>query len=148
MLKQWTETRWDSIYESISLIIRNYAALLSALETLIEDGSDRAVDGQDLLISMKYSTFVVTGFVLLRLLGPIKILNNQLKGKHCRLERNGSQFRSYCKRLNDDLKDRFFFCSKLSQWIMAALKNFCARLPIILQCSTTNNNSKASTKTL
>lgn len=79
-LKQWLEIRWDSRYESISAIVNNYPALLSALEALVEDGGDRAIDGHGLLIAMKNSTFAVTGLVLLRLLGPIKILSDQLKG--------------------------------------------------------------------
>jgi hypothetical protein len=81
-LKQRTQTRWDSRYESISAIINNYSALLSALEALVEDGGDRAIDGHGLMISMNSSTFAITGFVLLRLLGPIKILSDQLKDKH------------------------------------------------------------------
>ncbi len=94
-LKQWTETRWDSRYESISAIINNYSILLSALEALVEDGGDRAIDGRGLLISMKSSTFAITGFVLLKLLGPIKILSDQLKGNYQKLLRIEIDFRFF-----------------------------------------------------
>jgi hypothetical protein len=94
-LKQWTETRWDSRYESISAIINNYSALLSALEALVEDAGDRAIDRHDLLISMKSSTFGITGFVLLRLLGSIKILSDPLKGNYQKLLRIEIDFRFF-----------------------------------------------------
>lgn len=59
----------------------NYAAILQALQELINDGGSRAVDATGLLVVLKDSMFIITIFILHRLLGPIKILSDQLKGK-------------------------------------------------------------------
>jgi len=62
---------------------------------------------------MKKSTFAITGFVLLRLLGPIKILSDQLKSKYYTLVRNEINFRFSPKILIPN-EDSLSFLSKLS----------------------------------
>ena len=80
-LKKWANTRWDSRFKSIDAIKNNCSAIIKALEDLIEDGGSRAVDAGGLLLAMKKSMFIVAMFILHQLLGPIKILSDQLKGK-------------------------------------------------------------------
>jgi hypothetical protein len=47
---------------------------------LIYDGGSRAVGARGLLVVLKDSMFIIALFILHRLLGPIKILSDQLKG--------------------------------------------------------------------
>jgi len=61
---------------------RNFAALIQALQELVDEQSKRSVDARGLLQSMGTSSFIVTSFIMLALLGPIKILSDQLKGSY------------------------------------------------------------------
>ncbi|CAF3369991.1 unnamed protein product [Rotaria sp. Silwood2] len=78
-LKKWGNTRWDSRFKSIDAIKNNFPAIIKALEDLVEDGGSRAVGARGLFVHMKESMFIVAMFILHRLLGPIKILSDQLK---------------------------------------------------------------------
>ncbi|CAF2121474.1 unnamed protein product [Rotaria magnacalcarata] len=60
-------------------IIKNYRAILKALSDLINDGDSRSADANGLLIALKEPLFIVTLFVIHKILGPIKILSNQLQ---------------------------------------------------------------------
>lgn len=80
-LKKWGNTHWDSRFKSIDAIKNNFSAIIKALEDLIEEGGNRAVVARGLFVRMKESIFIVAMFILHRLLGPIKILSDQLKGK-------------------------------------------------------------------
>jgi hypothetical protein len=51
-----------------------------ALNDLIEDGGARAVDAKGLLVLTEQPVFVITLFILHKLLGPIKVLSDKLKG--------------------------------------------------------------------
>lgn len=79
-MKKWGNTRWDSSFKSIDSIKCNYSALVEVLQDLIHDGGSRAVDAQGLVLVVKDSVFIIAMFILHRLLGPIKILSDQLKG--------------------------------------------------------------------
>ncbi|CAF1593070.1 unnamed protein product, partial [Didymodactylos carnosus] len=79
-LKKWANTRWDSRFTSIDSIKSNYSAVVEALQDLVHDGGNRAVDARGLLVVLKDSMFIIAMFILHRLFGPIKILSDQLKG--------------------------------------------------------------------
>ncbi|CAF1448894.1 unnamed protein product [Rotaria sordida] len=78
-LKKWSDIRWDSRWSSIDAIINNYQAILKALNDLVDDGNARSVDANGLLIALKEPLFVVTLFVIHKILGHIKILSSQLQ---------------------------------------------------------------------
>ncbi|CAF2706442.1 unnamed protein product [Rotaria sp. Silwood2] len=78
-LKKWSSIRWDSRWSSIDSIIKNYRAILKALNDLIDDGDARSADANGLLIAFKEPLFIITLFVIHKILGPIKILSNQLQ---------------------------------------------------------------------
>ena len=78
-MKIWTDTQWDSRFESIDSIKCNYSAILLALNDLINDGGDRAVDAKGLLMVLKDALFIMPVFILCRSLGPIKLLSDQLR---------------------------------------------------------------------
>ena len=80
-LKLRSDIRWDSRWDSIDSLIRNYSAVLQAFEDIIEEENSRSVNARDLLISVKEQMFISTLFILHELMGPIKILSNQLKSK-------------------------------------------------------------------
>ncbi len=86
-LKKLAKTRWDSRFKSIDSIKSNYSAVIEALQDLIQDGGNRAVDARGLLVVMKDSLFIISMFILHRMLGPIKILSDQLKGIFFLLEK-------------------------------------------------------------
>ena len=70
-LKLWTNTRWDSRFKSIDSLKSNYAAILQALQDLVNDGGNRAVDATGLLLILKKTTmFIIAMFILHYLLGP------------------------------------------------------------------------------
>jgi len=79
-LKTWANIRWDSRWTSIDAIIKNYRVIILALNDLIEDGGERAVDAKGLIVLIEQPMFVVTLFILHKLLGSIKILSDKLKG--------------------------------------------------------------------
>lgn len=54
---------------------------MNALTDLIGDGGHRSIDARGLLASMQEPLFLVSMFILHMLLGPIKVLSDQLKGK-------------------------------------------------------------------
>lgn len=81
-IKKWAETRWDSRWISIQSIIENYEALNQSLEELADEDTERSVDARGLLLALKEPLFLVTIFILHRLLGKIKILSDQLKCKN------------------------------------------------------------------
>ncbi|CAF2115223.1 unnamed protein product [Rotaria magnacalcarata] len=54
-------------------------AILKALYDLIDDGDGRSAEANGLLIALREPLFIVTLFVLHDILGPIKILSNQLQ---------------------------------------------------------------------
>ncbi|CAF3472113.1 unnamed protein product [Rotaria socialis] len=56
-------------------------ALNQSLEELVDKGTERSIDARGLLLALKEPLFVVTIFILHRLLGKIKILSDQLKSK-------------------------------------------------------------------
>ncbi|CAF1268253.1 unnamed protein product [Rotaria sordida] len=78
-LKLWANIRWDSRWTSLDAILNNYQAIVLALNDLIQEGGARAVDAKGLLLVVQEPLFVVTLFVLHKLLGPIKILSDKLK---------------------------------------------------------------------
>ncbi|CAF1578762.1 unnamed protein product, partial [Didymodactylos carnosus] len=78
-LKKWSYVRWDSRWSSIDVVINNYQAILKALNDLIDDGDARSVDANGLLIALKEPLFVVTLFVIHKILGRVKILFSQLQ---------------------------------------------------------------------
>ena len=80
-LKLWAKTRWDSRWLSIDTIKNNYAAVVTALTDLIDEGGHRAIDARGLLAAVQEALFIVSMFTLHMLLGPIKILSDQLKCK-------------------------------------------------------------------
>jgi hAT family C-terminal dimerisation region len=84
-LKMWAPTRWDSRWETMDVIIKNYPAILRAFEEIIDDGGDRSIDARGLVLAVKEPTFLVTLCVLHRLMSPIKILSDQLKSTLRRL---------------------------------------------------------------
>ncbi|CAF4660031.1 unnamed protein product [Rotaria socialis] len=51
------------------------------IEELVDKGTERSIDARGLLLALKEPLFVVTIFILHRLLGKIKILSDQLKSK-------------------------------------------------------------------
>jgi hypothetical protein len=75
----WASTRWDSRWETIDAVIRNYPAILRAFEEILEEGGDRSIDARGLILAVKEPIFLVSLCVLHRLMGPIKILSDQLK---------------------------------------------------------------------
>lgn len=81
-LKPWGNTRWDSRWSSIDAIRKNFGALTRALQQLVDEQSRRSIDARGLLQSMRTSSFVVTTFAMFAVLGPIKILSDQLKGNY------------------------------------------------------------------
>lgn len=78
-IKKWAETRWDSRWNSIRSVIDNYPALNRSLAELVDEGTERSTDARGLLFALKEPLFIVTIFILDRLLGKIKILSDQLK---------------------------------------------------------------------
>ncbi|CAF4599072.1 unnamed protein product [Rotaria socialis] len=80
-VKKWAETRWDSRWTSIKYIIQNYKVLINSLEELADDGTERSTDARGLLLALNEPLFIVTIFIMDRLLGKIKILSDQLKSK-------------------------------------------------------------------
>ncbi|CAF4495809.1 unnamed protein product [Rotaria sp. Silwood2] len=80
-LKLWSDIRWDSRWDSIDALIKNYSAVIQAFDDIIEEQDTRSVNARGLLIAVKEPIFVVTLFVLYKLMGPIKILSNQLKSE-------------------------------------------------------------------
>lgn len=79
-LKQWADIRWDSRWTSIDAVLKNYQVIILALNDVVKDGGARAVDARGLLSVMENPMFVVTMFIMHKLLGPIKVLSDQLKG--------------------------------------------------------------------
>ena len=80
-LKLWAQTRWDSRWLSIDAVKNNYTAIVAALIDLIDDGGHRSIDARRLLAAIQEPLFLVSLFILHGLLGPIKVLSNQLTGK-------------------------------------------------------------------
>lgn len=79
-LKLWALTRWDSRWQSIDSIIRNYPAVIQALKDLSEEGSGaRSINAAGLLLHLRKSIFIVSSFILEKLLGIIKVLSDQFK---------------------------------------------------------------------
>ncbi|CAF3499847.1 unnamed protein product [Rotaria socialis] len=78
-LKLWAQTRWDSRWISIDALKNNYSAIITALSDLIDNGGHRAIDARGLLAATQEPLFLVSMFILHILLGPIKILSDQLK---------------------------------------------------------------------
>ncbi|CAF3478552.1 unnamed protein product [Rotaria socialis] len=78
-LKRWAQTRWDSRWISIDALKNNYSAIITALSDLIDNGGHRAIDARGLLAATQEPLFLVSMFILHILLGPIKILSDQLK---------------------------------------------------------------------
>ncbi|CAF1216123.1 unnamed protein product [Rotaria sordida] len=66
-------------WDSINSLIQNYSAIIEAFEDIIAEGDSRSVNARGLLISVKEPIFICTLFILHKLMGPIKILSNQLK---------------------------------------------------------------------
>ena len=62
--------------------MNNYQAIVLALDELIEEGGTRAVESKGLVLVLQEPLFVVTLFILHKLLGPIKILSDKLKGNN------------------------------------------------------------------
>lgn len=54
--------------------------IVLAFNDLIQDGGSRAVDAKGLLVVVEEPMFVVTLFIMHKLLSPIKILSDKLKG--------------------------------------------------------------------
>jgi hypothetical protein len=79
-LKLWADIRWDSRWTSIDAVLKNYQVIIFVLNDLVQDGGARAVDAKGLLSVMEKPMFVVTMFIMHKLLGPIKVLSDQLKG--------------------------------------------------------------------
>ncbi|CAF5171843.1 unnamed protein product, partial [Rotaria magnacalcarata] len=67
-LKKWSNIWWDSRWSSIDSIIKNYRAILKALSDLINDGDSRSADANGLLIALKEPLFIVTLFVIHKIL--------------------------------------------------------------------------------
>ena len=61
--------------------MNNYAAVVAALIDLVEQGGHRAVEARGLLLSIQEPLFLVSMFIRHMLLGPVKILSDQLKCK-------------------------------------------------------------------
>ena len=81
-LKLWANTRWDSRWKSIDAIINNFSAIIQALDDISEEGSgSRSINVGGLLIHVQKSIFIITTFILHKLLGLIKILSDHLKSK-------------------------------------------------------------------
>ena len=80
-LKLWADIRWDSRWSSIDAVLSNYQAIVKALRDLIDEGGARAVDDKGLLVVIRELMLVVNLFILHKLLGPIKVLSDNLKGK-------------------------------------------------------------------
>ena len=76
-LTSWSDIRWDSI----GALVRNYSAVVQAFGHIIEEADSHSVNARGLLIAVKDPIFVATLFILYKLMGPIKILSNQLKSK-------------------------------------------------------------------
>jgi hypothetical protein len=47
----------------------------------MQDGGNRAVEARGLLLVLKDSMFIIALLILHRLLGPNKMISNQLKGR-------------------------------------------------------------------
>ncbi|CAF1374300.1 unnamed protein product [Didymodactylos carnosus] len=65
----WAPTRWDSRWESIDAVIKNYPAIRRAFEEIIEEGGDRSIDARGLILAVKEPIFLVSLCVLNRLMG-------------------------------------------------------------------------------
>ncbi len=79
-LKLWALTRWDSRWQSIDSIIKNYPAVIQALQDLSEeDSGTRSINAAGLLLHLKKSIFIISSFILQKLLGLTKVLSDQLK---------------------------------------------------------------------
>jgi hypothetical protein len=79
-LKLWALTRWDSRWQSIDSIIKNYSAVIQALQDLSEeDSGTRSINAAGLLLHLKKSIFIISSFILQKLLGLTKVLSDQLK---------------------------------------------------------------------
>jgi hypothetical protein len=69
-----------------------------ALNDLIEEGGKRAVDAKGLSLVIQEPLFIVTLFILHKMLGPIKTLSDKLKGNKQfskALRMHGISFRIY-----------------------------------------------------
>ena len=81
-LKMWADTRWDSRWASIDAMIRNYPAIISALNSISEEGSgNRSVNAGGLSTHVKKSIFILVSFILHQLFGIVKVLSDHLKSK-------------------------------------------------------------------
>lgn len=81
-LKMWADTRWDSRWASIDAVITNYPAVITALNSISEEGSgNRSVNASGLLTHVKKSIFILVSFMLHQLFGIIKVLSDHLKSK-------------------------------------------------------------------
>ena len=81
-LKLWANTRWDSRWTAINAVVNNFPAILKAFRDLSEDGSGtRSTNAGGLLMHVQKSIFIVTSFILHKLLGIIKVLSDHLKSR-------------------------------------------------------------------
>ena len=65
----------------IDALIMNYSAVVQAFDDIIEKEDTRSVNATGLAFAVKEPIFVVTLFVVYKLMGPIKILSAQLKSE-------------------------------------------------------------------
>jgi len=81
-LELWTITRWDSRWKSIDAIVKNYPAIVKALQDLSEENSGkRSINAGGLLMHVRKSIFIITSFILRKLFGLVKVLSDHLKSQ-------------------------------------------------------------------
>jgi hypothetical protein len=80
-LKLWAQIRADSRWSCIDAVENTNAATAAALIDLVADDGHRSIDVRGLLATMREPLFLVLLFIVHGLLGPIEVLNDQLKGK-------------------------------------------------------------------
>ncbi|CAF4531509.1 unnamed protein product, partial [Rotaria sp. Silwood2] len=116
-LKLWIITRWIAI----DSIVNNFPAIVRALRDLSEDGSGtRSTNALGILIHAKKSVFIISTFILHKLLGIIKVLSDQLKSPSLDYVRGEHLIKSVIQQLKDLRNDQCFY------QIYDKAKDFCS----------------------
>lgn len=92
-LKGWAKTGWDSRWSSIESFKGNYKNLVTSFQELEAEGTHRSIDARVLLLAIKEPMFDVALSITYKILGIIKVLSDQLKGRN--IHKSASFFNNF-----------------------------------------------------
>ena len=78
-LVQPGDTRWLSIHGSISVILRSYSAICTALENIYKDGGDLSSDAGGLLLTLCKESTIYFLHLLDNVVGPLAKVSQMLQ---------------------------------------------------------------------